>query len=95
MSLNSIMSTGLSGLITAQTGLSVTSDNIANVNTPGYVRKLIDQVSLSTQGMGAGVTVADITRAANAYLQRASLQAGADAGQTGVTADMLDRLQSL
>jgi flagellar hook-associated protein 1 FlgK len=55
MSLNSIMATATSGMSVAQTGLSTVSDNIANVNTPGYVRKIVDQSSLVSQGAGVGV----------------------------------------
>ena len=42
MSLNGIMGAAVSGLQTAQTGLRAVSDNIANVDTPGYVRKPVD-----------------------------------------------------
>ena len=45
MSLNSIMNIATSGLQTAQAQLRVTSDNIANVNTAGYVRKITDQTA--------------------------------------------------
>jgi flagellar hook-associated protein 1 FlgK len=55
MSLTSIMNIATSGLQTAQAQLRVTSDNIANVNTAGYVRKVVDQTSAVTQGRGAGV----------------------------------------
>ena len=44
MSLTVSLRTAASGLQAAQAGLRTTSDNIANVNTPGYVRKTIDQV---------------------------------------------------
>ena len=54
MSLDVSMKTAASGLIAAQAGLRATSDNIANVNTPGYVRKTIDQTPLVGAGMGMG-----------------------------------------
>ena len=54
MSLTSIMNIATSGLQTAQAQLRVTSDNIANVNTPGYVRKIADQSAAVTGGYGAG-----------------------------------------
>ncbi len=59
MSLNSIMNIATSGMQTAQSQLRVTADNIANVDTPGYVRKVADQSAAVTNGYGAGV---DITR---------------------------------
>ena len=95
MSLNAIMNTATTGLTTAQTQLRVVSDNVSNVNTPGYVRKIADQVSLTSQGMGAGVEVARIRLATDRFLQAASLNAGAEAARQGVRFELYDRIQSL
>ncbi|CAN5263693.1 flagellar hook-associated protein FlgK [soil metagenome] len=95
MSLTSIMSTATSGLLAAQTGLRTVSDNIANVNTPGYVRKVINQVSLVTLGAGSGVDVIGINRVVDKYLQSASLGAASTAGRASIMADLSDRVQSL
>jgi flagellar hook-associated protein 1 FlgK len=53
MSVTSILNNANTGLIAAQTQLRVVSDNVSNVNTPGYVRKVADQVALSSQGSAA------------------------------------------
>ncbi len=45
---------GVSALKVAQAGISVTSHNIANVNTPGYSRQEILQSALVPQNTGAG-----------------------------------------
>lgn len=95
MSLNAIMNTATSGLTTAQTQLRVVSDNVSNVNTPGYVRKIADQVSMTSQGMGSGVEVARIRLATDRFLQAASLNAGAEAARQGVRHELYDRVQSL
>jgi flagellar hook-associated protein 1 FlgK len=95
MSLNTIMSTATSGLLTAQVGLRTVSDNIANANTPGYVRKIVDQVSLAAEGMGVGVAAAAVRRVTDRYLQMASLNAAASAGRTGAIAEFLDTAQGL
>lgn len=95
MSLNTIMSAATSGLNAAQTGLRVVSDNIANINTTGYVRKQVMQTSLVSQGMGVGVDIASVRRAADTYLQGASLLASSDAGRHGAVAEGLDRAQGL
>ncbi len=95
MSLNAIMNTATSGLTTAQTQLRVVSDNVSNVNTPGYVRKIADQVSMTSQGMGSGVEVARIRLATDRFLQAASLNAGAEAARQGVRYELYDRVQSL
>ncbi len=95
MSLNSIFNIANSGMMTAQTQLRVVSDNIANVNTPGYIRKVAEQVSLSTQGAGAGVDVSRISLATDKFLQAASLNAGAEASRQGVKYELYDQIQSL
>ena len=55
----SIFSVGLSGLNTAQKVLNTTSDNIANVYTPGYNRQ---QSMLAEQQNGQGVKVSETRR---------------------------------
>jgi flagellar hook-associated protein 1 FlgK len=95
MTLNSIMSIATAGMQVAQTGLSTTSDNISNVNTPGYVRKVVDQSSAALQGMGAGVTVAQVKRVADQYLQAASMSASASSGAAAAVSDLLDQAQSV
>lgn len=64
---------GLSGLRAAQTNLSVTGQNITNVNTPGYSR----QTSIQTANppghtgagyMGTGTKVVDVQRIYNQFL---------------------------
>lgn len=95
MSLNAIMNTANSGLVAAQTQLRVVSDNVSNVNTPGYVRKIADQQTLISQGMGSGVEVARIRLATDRFLQAASLNSGAEAARQGVRHELYDRIQAL
>ncbi len=95
MSLNSIMSIANAGMQVAQTGMSTVSDNISNVNTTGYVRKVVNQSSSVTQGMGSGVTVAQVTRVADSYLQAASMSASASSSAAGAISDLLDQAQSV
>lgn len=95
MSLSTILNIANSGLQTAQTQLRVVSDNVSNVNTPGYVRKIADQVSVSTQGVGTGVEIARVRIATDRFLQAASLSAGAEASRQGVRYELYDRIQSL
>lgn len=95
MSLGLIMNTAQSGLMTAQTQLRVVSDNVANVNTEGYVRKIADQVSVSSQGSGAGVEIARVRLATDRFLQAASLDASADAGAETARYELYDRIQGL
>jgi flagellar hook-associated protein 1 FlgK len=93
--LSSIFNSASSALYVAQTGLNAVSDNIANLNTPGYVRKVVDQASAMQQGLGMGVSVVGVTRAANQYLQNASLAAAGGVGQSGAISDLLGQAQAL
>lgn len=94
MSLSSITASAASGLMAAQTGLRVVSDNIANVNTTGYSRKVVDQTSMISGGLGVGVDVSRVRRVADQFLQKAALSASATAGQANVIKDVLDRAQA-
>lgn len=94
MSLTSIMNIGTSGLQTAQAQLRVTSDNIANVNTSGYVRKIADQTAAVTEGYGAGVDVARVRLATDRFLQAAGMSANADAARETVRYELYDQIQT-
>ncbi|WP_419320229.1 flagellar hook-associated protein FlgK [Caulobacter sp. ErkDOM-E] len=95
MTLNSIMNTASSGMMAAQTGLRVVSDNIANVNTSGYVRKTISQSNLISNGVGVGVSIDAIKRATDRFLQSASLNAISDAGRASALSENLNTAQNL
>src|SRR4029079_5659806 len=95
MSLGVTLNTAASGLNAAQAGLRVVSDNIANVNTPGYVRKAVIQQPLVVDGVGQGVKIDGLTRDTHPYLQGASLTAASDAQRWSSVAQYLDNAQSL
>ncbi|WP_304168864.1 flagellar hook-associated protein FlgK [Phenylobacterium aquaticum] len=95
MSLSIAMKTAASGLIAAQTGLRTVSDNIANVNTTGYVRKTVDQQPLVVGGMGMGVEITGINRVTDQYLQGASMTATSDSAKWGSMSQYLDNAQGL
>jgi flagellar hook-associated protein 1 FlgK len=95
MSLNVTLNTATSGMMAAQAGLRAVSDNIANVNTPGYVRKTVDQRPMVVNGVGMGVEVVGVTRVTDQYLQLASLSASSDSSRWDVFSQYLDNAQSL
>jgi flagellar hook-associated protein 1 len=94
MSITSIMGAALSGLQTAQTGMTTVSNNITNVNTPGYAREIVNQSPLVTGGVGDGVTVDDVQRVTNQYLESANYQASSAAGSSGIISTLLDQAQA-
>ena len=94
MSLSSIIGNALSGLQASQVGLQVSSNNVANVNTPGYARTIATFTSRNVGGQAMGVDVSGVQRVADLYLQAAALRASADAGAADVASQALDRFQS-
>ena len=95
-----IFSIGTSGLTAAYTALQTTGNNIANANTPGYSRQIVDfaaQVSTGLSGsyVGEGVAVASITRAYNELLTRQVDSAQASASQTDTRATLLNQINNL
>ena len=94
MSLTSITDTAVSGMTAAQLGLNTVSDNVANLNTPGYVDKVVQLNSQVIGGVGSGVSAPGVALAANQFLQNASLAATAGASQTSVVSNMLTQAQS-
>lgn len=91
---NSILLSGLSGLRASQTALGIVSRNIANANTPGYVRTEISLVPQTHYGQSSGVEVAGIRRAADRFLAAASHVAAAGQGAAAARADLLSRAQA-
>ncbi|HEY2753891.1 flagellar hook-associated protein FlgK [Phenylobacterium sp.] len=95
MSLTIALQTAASGLQAAQASLRAVSDNIANVNTPGYVRKTVVQQQLVVDGAGAGVDIKGVQRVTDQYLQSASMTANSDASRYDAVSQYLDNAQSL
>jgi flagellar hook-associated protein 1 FlgK len=91
--MSSVFGIGLSALQASQAGLRVTSQNIANANTPGYVRAEL-QVSNSAIGGAGGVNIEGVRRAADVFLARLSYSSAASAAGAGARADGWDRAQA-
>jgi flagellar hook-associated protein 1 len=95
MSLSSALSIAMSGLTANQSALSITSSNVANAQTPGYVARSTDQVEVNTGDTGASVSVTGVNRQLDQYLQaqlRTETSGGAYADQMS---SVLTQLQSV
>lgn len=92
MSLNQIFSTATSGLAASQAALRTISNNVANVNTPGYARERIELEALVAGGKGSGVRVSSLERITNRFLEAAAYAAHGDAGRSDAQQSYLDRL---
>ena len=95
MSLGSALAIAMSGLQANQAALSITSSNIANAQTPGYVAEGINQAEVITGTDGASVNVTGVNRQLNQYVQaqlRTETSGGVYADQM---AGVLTQLQSV
>ncbi|MEI9929641.1 MAG: flagellar basal body protein [Rhizomicrobium sp.] len=70
MSLSGIMSSALSALQTNTEALRVTSNNIANMNTQGYARRVVNEGTLSAGTLLGGVDIDSVQRIIDTYLNR-------------------------
>jgi flagellar hook-associated protein 1 FlgK len=95
MSLNQALMTSASGLRVAQAGLALVSANVANAQTPGYVRKTLDQITTLGSGFGAGVRVVGVNRALDEYTLRQLRTETAGGSYADLRANIYGRLQLL
>ncbi len=94
MALNGIISTSLTGLSASQEALRVTSDNIANVNTPNYARQVVRQEAVLAGGKSNGVDIQAVERVVDRFLERAVLSATSDAERADTMNLLHERLQA-
>ncbi|MDR2909166.1 MAG: flagellar hook-associated protein FlgK [Oscillospiraceae bacterium] len=92
----------------SQAGLDAVGNNIANVNTPGYTRQRVDQVSLHStyrnkfqihgargQTVGLGADIAGINQVRDPYLDTRYRNEAASNGELAVKSGGLTDLQSV
>jgi flagellar hook-associated protein 1 FlgK len=85
----------MSGLRANQIALGLVSSNVANAETPGYIKKTSNQVAVSSGEFGSSVRVAGINRELDIYLQRQLRTEIAGASYAGLRSEVLDQLQSI
>ena len=64
------LDSALSGLRVAQQQINVISNNVSNVGTPGYSRKIVPQSTIAVNGEAVGVTGESIIRKVDLSLER-------------------------
>ncbi|MES2750258.1 MAG: flagellar hook-associated protein FlgK [Pseudomonadota bacterium] len=93
MGLSQALSTAMSGLRANQAALALVSSNVANAETPGYVRKTINQVQ--TVAGAAGVQTVGVNRALDEYIQTQLRTETSGAAYASVRANFLNNLQGI
>ena len=92
--MDGILSSGLTALLTNSAAMRVTSNNIANVNTPNYVRRDAQQQTLTSDGILNGVQLSDVTRVVNDYLDKQVLTASGSASRYDIQSSFMDQLNA-
>ena len=97
MGLSSALANAVSGLTANQLALSVTSSNVVNANTPGYVTERVNQSEVPTggAGVGASVLVTGVNRALDTFIQGQLRTETGGGGFADQTSNILGQLQSL
>ncbi len=95
MSLTGIFSTAVSALQTNSAALDAVSSNIANINTPDYARRVVNEQTNATSGQLAGVDIADVERVVNQFLTQQTLSAGAQSAQYTAQSNIFSQVNAL
>ncbi len=94
MSISQALNNAASGLTAASRRAGVASNNIANALTEGYNRRDVNLAERVTDGMGAGVSVAGISRATNPALTNERRMADAGLAFDTANADAMTRVSN-
>ena len=95
MGLSSALATAMSGLRANQAALAITSGNIANAQTPGYVTETPNQSELSTGTGGSTVQVNGVTRELDVFIQNQLRTETGGSGFADQMSNILGQLQSV
>ena len=95
MSLSDALSIAMSGLRANQAAMSLVSSNVANSDTPGYVRKTVNQVQTSSGSIGASVSITGVNRELDLYLQQQIRTEQSGASYADLRSSILSSLQSI
>jgi flagellar hook-associated protein 1 FlgK len=95
MSLNIALYNAISGLQANSRSLDVTAQNVSNVNTEGYSRKVAQQQSVFVNGQGAGVEIVKVSRKVNEFMISQLRDAITNLGDAGVRDEFYARMQDM
>lgn len=93
--LTSTLKSALSGLSVAQDGLGTTANNVANAQSKGYTRKIVEQEARHVLGVGVGVRSVAISRTVDDFLETQLRQQLGISGRADTLASFAERAQGL
>jgi len=94
-----LLTTGVSGLLAAQVGLSTVGHNVANVNTDGYSRQQVSFGTARPQGVGnyfigAGVNTVAVQRAYSQFLNTSLWAATSSSSRANTMATLTGQINN-
>lgn len=94
-----MLSSGVSGLLASQIGLSTVSHNVANVNTDGYSRQVVSFGARLPEGqagyyIGTGVNTVAVQRAYSQFLNSSLWSASSGQGRANAMASLTGQLNN-
>jgi flagellar hook-associated protein 1 FlgK len=100
MAVSSLFEIGKSALLASQKALTVTSHNIANVNTPGFSRQEVvlgvaNPVLLNGSYLGMGVTALEVTRHYDSFVQSQLLLQYQNYGSSSAQKEALGQIEQI
>jgi flagellar hook-associated protein 1 len=95
MGLSQALSTAMSGLRATQASLSLVSSNVANAETPGYVKKTLNQVAGLSGDFGSSVLINGVNRQLDQYLQSQLRTETSGASYSAIRSTYLANLQTV
>jgi flagellar hook-associated protein 1 FlgK len=95
MGLGQALTSAVSGLRVTQSSLSLIASNVANAETPGYVKKTATQVAAASGDVTIGVRLSNISRELDQYLQRQLRTETSGGAYASLRSDYYQRLQGV
>ena len=95
MNIDGALQIATSGLANINSAMAVISQNVANVNTPGYSQEVSTQTSLTAGGQGMGVFTGSVQRQLNLALQSQVVAQNAHVANLATTSSALSGIDSV
>jgi flagellar hook-associated protein 1 FlgK len=94
MSLTQALNTAMAGLQVTQKGLSIVAGNVANVQTPDYVRKTLDQIE-TANGSSISVRATAVNRVLDQFIQTQVRTETSGGAYADTLSQLFDQLQNI
>ena len=95
MSIAQALNSATSGLKVSQSAMALVAANVANAQTPGYVRKLLETTSAAGNNVSSTVRVAAVHRELDEYLQKQLRVESTGGAYADLRASFYQRLQAI